>query len=193
MGPIEPIIGGLTVLIIFLGLSSPIIIIGLIYYLKKRLEHKQIMAAIEKGTPLSELKPVKPTGPLWIKNFTVGIALLIVSVGIVCIWLVRFSHEGYDYDESFGFFVVAVALFAFGIGFFTGRWSKLARSEPHYLDVTGYTTLISVYPTSPKAEDSFWRQKALAAMQPRPYAQTFTTKAGLLNAYKQYLKEKYHD
>jgi len=89
--------------------------------------------------------------------------------------------------------VAAAILFAFGIGFFTGRWSKLARSEPHYLDVTGYTTLISVYPTSPKAEDSFWRQKALAAMQPRPYAQTFTTKAGLLNAYKQYLKEKYHD
>ncbi len=26
---------------------------------KKRLEHQQIMAAIEKGTPLSEIKPVE--------------------------------------------------------------------------------------------------------------------------------------
>jgi hypothetical protein len=114
MGPIEPIIGGLTVLIIFLGLSSPIIIIGLVYYLKKRLEHKQIMAAIEKGTSLSELKPAKLTGPLWIRNLTAGIALLIIAVGLVVIRLVR----GYDYDQdiSFGFFfIIAVIFFAIGI------------------------------------------------------------------------------
>jgi len=101
---------GITVLIIFMGLSSPIIIIGLVYYLKKRLEHKQILAAIEKGTPLSQLRPVKPTGPLWIKNLTAGIALLIVSVGIVCIQLAR----GYHY-ESFGFYFVALIFFALGI------------------------------------------------------------------------------
>ncbi len=110
MGPIEPIIGGLTVLIIFLGLSSPIIIIGLIYHLKKRLEHKQIMAAIEKGTPLSELKPAKLTGPLWIKNLTAGIALLIFAIGLVCIQLARGC-----YFESFGFYFLALILFAFGI------------------------------------------------------------------------------
>jgi uncharacterized membrane protein YcjF (UPF0283 family) len=101
---------GIEVFIIFLGLSSPIIIIGLIYYLKKRLEHKQILAAIEKGTSLAKLKPVKPTGPLWIKNLTAGIALLIIAVGLVCIQLVR----GY-YFESFGFYLVAIILFAFGI------------------------------------------------------------------------------
>jgi len=76
----EPIVGGLTVLIIFLGLSSPIIIIGLVYYLKKRLEHKQIMAAIEKGTPLSELRPLKPKGLLWIRSLTAGIAFLVISL-----------------------------------------------------------------------------------------------------------------
>ncbi len=89
--------------------------------------------------------------------------------------------------------VAAVILFAFGIGFFTGRWSKPARSEPHYLDVTGYTTVVPIYSTTPKAEDSFWRQKALAAMKPRPYVQIQTTQTNLLNAYKQYLKEKYYD
>ncbi len=104
---------GIKVILIFLGLSTPIIIIGLVYYLKKRLEHKQVMAAIEKGTPLSELKPAKLTGPLWIKNLTAGIALLIIAVGLVVIWLVR----GYDYDQdiSFGFFFIAVILFAIGI------------------------------------------------------------------------------
>ena len=48
---------------------------------KKRLEHKQIMAAIEKGTPLSDLKPVKNKCPAWIRNITAGIALLIIAIG----------------------------------------------------------------------------------------------------------------
>lgn len=104
---------GITVILVFLGLSAPIIIIGLIYYLKKRLEHKQIMAAIEKGTPLSELKPAKPTGPLWIKNLTSGIALLILAAGFACIPLLGYSYD--DGPPPFVFFVVAVVFFAIGI------------------------------------------------------------------------------
>ena len=89
--------------------------------------------------------------------------------------------------------VAAVILITFGIGFSIGRWSKPTRLAPHSLDVTGYTSAVPVYPTAPKVEDSFWRQKVLAAMQPRPYAQTQTTKTSLLNTYKQYLKEKHYD
>lgn len=79
------IVQGITALIVFIGISSPIIVVGVIYYLKKRLEHKQIMAAIEKGTPLSEIIPPKPkpTGPAWIKYLAVGIALLIISLGFL--------------------------------------------------------------------------------------------------------------
>lgn len=79
------ILQGITVLIILLGCSSPIIVVGVVYYLKKKLEHKQIMAAIEKGTPLSELRPPKPkpTGPAWIKYVSVGIALLIIALGFL--------------------------------------------------------------------------------------------------------------
>ena len=69
------------VFLILLGCAGPVIVVGVIYYLKKRLEHKQIMAAIEKGTPLSELRPPKPNGALWIKNLTVGIALLLIGLG----------------------------------------------------------------------------------------------------------------
>jgi hypothetical protein len=89
---------------------------------------------------------------------------------------------------------VAAAIFiAFGIGFSIGRWSKPTRLAPHSLDVTGYPSAILVHSTTLKTEDGFWRQKALAAMQPRPYAQIQTTKTSLLNAYKQYLKEKHYD
>ncbi len=78
-----PIMGGLTALIVFIGISTPIIVIGLIYYFKKRLEHKQILAAIEKGTPLSELRPPKPAGSLWIRSLTFGIAMIII--GLACL------------------------------------------------------------------------------------------------------------
>ncbi|MCJ7617218.1 MAG: hypothetical protein MUO43_11860 [Desulfobacterales bacterium] len=79
------IMAGFTVLIILIGVSSPIIVVGVIYYLKKRLEHKQIMAAIEKGTPLSEIIPPKPrpVGPAWIKYVSIGIALIIIGLGFV--------------------------------------------------------------------------------------------------------------
>jgi hypothetical protein len=89
---------------------------------------------------------------------------------------------------------VAAAIFiTFGIGFFTGRWSKPPQPAPPSRNITGYTTVVPIYSTTPKAEDSFWRQKALAAMKPRPYAQNLTNKTSLLNAYKQYLKEKHYD
>ncbi|MHC4681693.1 MAG: hypothetical protein ACYTEK_23725 [Planctomycetota bacterium] len=69
------------VFLVLIGCAGPVVIVGLVYYLKKRFEHKQIMAAIEKGTPLSELRPPKPNGALWIKNLTIGIALLIIGLG----------------------------------------------------------------------------------------------------------------
>ena len=99
----EPIIGGLTAVLVFIGLSTPIIVVGLVYYLKKKLEHKQILAAIEKGTPLSELRPPKPVGPIWIKYLTGGIAYLIIAAGLVW-WL------GFESD------IVWVPLILFAIG-----------------------------------------------------------------------------
>ena len=94
------ILQGLTAFIVLLGVSSPIIVVGVIYYLKKRLEHKQIMAAIEKGTPLSDFIPPKPkpAGPAWIKYVSAGIALIIIGLGFT------FFHPG----ENAGHFVFAV-------------------------------------------------------------------------------------
>ncbi len=81
----EKIVSALEVLIIFLAMSSPVLIIGLVYYFMKRLEHKQILAAIEKGTPLSELKPPKQkqNGALWIRSLTFGIALIIIGLAFL--------------------------------------------------------------------------------------------------------------
>jgi hypothetical protein len=61
------------------------------------------------------------------------------------------------------------------------------------LEVASYAQPVSAYPAAGKNPDSFWQQKALAAMQPRPYTQNQLSQTALLNIYKQYLKEKYND
>ncbi len=89
------ILKGLTTLIVFIGISSPIIVVGVVYYLKKRLEHKQIMTAIEKGTPLSEIMPPKPkpAGPAWIKYLSTGIMLVIIGLGFTFLDPMDTSHS----------------------------------------------------------------------------------------------------
>ena len=110
----ESVVGGLTVLIIFVGMSVPIMVFGFIYYLGKRLEHRQILAAIEKGTPLTELRPpekekANPTGPAWIKYLSGGIAWIIVAVSLFYwLYLQRFDIESI-------MFLVPSILFAIGI------------------------------------------------------------------------------
>jgi hypothetical protein len=77
----------IIVFIVFSSMTTVAIVIGLLVFFAKRLEHKQILAAIEKGTPLSDLKPRKSesVGPVWIKYLTgcgVGIAWLVR--GLLC-------------------------------------------------------------------------------------------------------------
>jgi len=108
---------GIMIFIMFLGMASPVLVICLVYYLKKRFNHKQVMAAIEKGTPLSDLKSLKPpklTGPLWIKNLTAGITLLIISAGLVGAGLVCCGGRIPD-EDVWGWFIVALILFAIGV------------------------------------------------------------------------------
>jgi hypothetical protein len=83
---------------------------------KKRLEHQQIMAAIEKGTPLSEIKPVelKKKEINWIKSLTTGIALLLIGSG----WIImRFIGRGFcfaDAEANSGVSFAALVLIAIG-------------------------------------------------------------------------------
>ncbi|GAH96068.1 unnamed protein product [marine sediment metagenome] len=104
MSPIE----ALGVALILIALAVPVIIVGVVYYLKKRFEHKQIMTAIEKGTPLSELRPPKQNGALWIKNLTIGIALIIIGLGI------GLSGRGGG--------IIGLVLFAIGVAWVVRAW-----------------------------------------------------------------------
>ena len=74
--------------------------------------------------------------------------------------------------------------------FAAGRWSKPLQPASSLPEVASYTQPASAYPAVYKNTESFWQQKALAAMQPRPYSQNEISQTALLNVYKQYLKEK---
>jgi hypothetical protein len=74
--------------------------------------------------------------------------------------------------------------------FAAGRWSKPFPPASPLPAVASYAQPVSAYPAVGKTTNSFWQQKALAAMQPRPYSQNSLSQTYLLNVYKQYLKEK---
>jgi hypothetical protein len=82
----------------------------------------------------------------------------------------------------------AVIVFAFAIGLSVGRWSTPPQTQLASLNLPGYALPVPTHPTVQQTKDSFWRQKAVAATQPRPYAQTMFDKMSLLNDYKQYRK-----
>jgi hypothetical protein len=82
----------------------------------------------------------------------------------------------------------AVVLLVFAIGLSVGQRSAPPQAQLSLLNLPGYALPVPTHPAVQQAKESFWRQKVLTAMQPRPYAQPT---ANLLNAYKQYLKEKH--
>ena len=61
-------------------------------YLIARFRHKQILAAIEKGLPLSNLKANKLQAPRWITYISFAIPLIMVSVCIVVFALCFFAE-----------------------------------------------------------------------------------------------------
>ncbi|MFH1882710.1 MAG: hypothetical protein ABIL62_08380 [Planctomycetota bacterium] len=81
MSPTEAI----GVALILIACAVPVIVVGVVYYLKKRFEHKQIMIALEKGTPLSELRSIKPkpVGPIWIKYLSSGVSILAIGLAFI--------------------------------------------------------------------------------------------------------------
>jgi len=106
---------GLALVLVFVALSVPIIIVCLFSYLKKRLEHKQIMAAIEKGIPPQQiLKTVAPAGPRWIKSFTRGIAIFLIAVILLTFELVNGNFcLGFPFNSTQS--LIALILLAIGL------------------------------------------------------------------------------
>ncbi len=124
--------GGLTAFIVFLGISSPIIVVGMVYYFVKRLEHKNILAAIEKGVPVSELnictkKQHKSNGPGWVRDQYKGITLLIIALGIgFVLWNVR-GHGSFD---TWVFWIIPIVFLANAVGLILRSQQRKKYEKP---------------------------------------------------------------
>lgn len=79
MSPIESV----GIALILLACAIPAVAFFLVIYFAIRLRHKQIMAAIEKGTPLSELRPQRWNESRWIRNITLGIMAICLGLALV--------------------------------------------------------------------------------------------------------------
>ena len=79
-----PLHQALGVSLILVGCSAPVIIVGVFYYLKKRLEHRRIMAAIDKGVPPSQVAPAPGKWKCdWIRSYSLGVAMLVAAFGLM--------------------------------------------------------------------------------------------------------------
>jgi hypothetical protein len=70
---------GMPVLIVF--------VVCLFRFLKARMRHREILAAIEKGITLPELSSSKPRIPSWITNLAIGIAFIVFSPAFIIVGL----------------------------------------------------------------------------------------------------------
>jgi hypothetical protein len=98
----------------FVVVTVFIIMIFWYFVSKKRLEHQQILAAIDKGTPLSELRPINKKESTWIKSFSTGIAFLLMGIGFVSIATYSTLTKKPDEDAGFGLFIASIVFLAFG-------------------------------------------------------------------------------
>jgi cell division protein FtsW (lipid II flippase) len=108
---------------------------------KKHFEHKQIMAAIEKGTPLSELRPVQQVKKVsdWMRRLTGGIALLLMGIGMAIIASASVVFDYPDRDAGFGLFIASVVFLAFGTastirGILLRKYDKALSSDKSALN-----------------------------------------------------------
>ncbi len=111
-------------------ITGPLMVLGIVVaalangYLKRRMRHKEIMAAIEKGVPLTELKINVGDSPKWVGSIYAAIVCLIIGLSVLIFAFIQMSKDGTMchkdgtrcYGEFFGILFIGMIPLAFGIG-----------------------------------------------------------------------------
>jgi hypothetical protein len=85
--PFEPMM--ISALYLFL-LLLPILLILLLIYYRKKYQHQQILMAMEKGIPVTDLiaKPVQRDREInWVRSLSAGIGFLFIGLTMAGLWL----------------------------------------------------------------------------------------------------------
>jgi hypothetical protein len=100
----------------FIVVITLIVMLTRYHLVKKRLEHQQILAAIEKGTPLSELRPPVDKGPHWVRSLSIGVIFLLIGIGNLVIGTLSYISGYPDKDAGFGLFLASAVFLSLGGG-----------------------------------------------------------------------------
>jgi len=85
---VPAIVFGSIVLIVF--------VVALFRFLRARMRHKEVLAAIEKGVAIPDLSTAKPRIPRGITNIALGIALIVLSPAFMLHGLAACSIQGME-------------------------------------------------------------------------------------------------
>jgi len=123
--------GMLAILLIFGGPILVVFVVCLFRFLKSRMQHKEILAAIEKGVAIPDLRTAKPLIPRWITNIALGIALIVLSPAFVLHGIGTSGMKGLESLKTVLIYNTAFpTLICFSIGlFFLIRGLLLRKHE----------------------------------------------------------------
>jgi hypothetical protein len=96
-------------LYLFILVLPMLFILGLIYF-KLKFRHQQILAAIERGQPITDLIASKPSEISWIRNLAAGVGLIFIGLAI----LIGLIVSGYFGQNTRGDEILGALLFPAG-------------------------------------------------------------------------------
>lgn len=85
--PLMPML--ISALFLFLILLPILFILGIVYH-KKKFQHEQILAAMEKGIPISDLvaKPTPRDKEInWVRSLSAGIGFMFIGAVLALLWV----------------------------------------------------------------------------------------------------------
>jgi hypothetical protein len=107
-------------LYLFLLLLPLLVLLVLLYY-KAKFRHQQILSAMEKGLPVSDLiaKPASGTRTInWIRSLSAGVGLIFIGIALaVAIFATKAITSKTPGDEAFGFLLIPTLIFGTGLVF----------------------------------------------------------------------------
>lgn len=94
----------------------PVILIILFYFYKKKQQTRMILAAIEKGLPVSDylIEPKEKSYTAWIKNLSTGIGLLFLGLAGLAA-MIFMPYLGLETDSDF--LIISIIMLGLGLIF----------------------------------------------------------------------------
>jgi membrane protease YdiL (CAAX protease family) len=118
--PMGPIFMGAVYLLVAL---LPVLLGLLLVFYKKKLQHQQILVAMEKGLPISDLiaKPQQHSREInWVRSLSAGIGFIFVGIVIPIIFFaVGMINPSTPPEKVFGMLIIPTVVCGLGLIFLT--------------------------------------------------------------------------